>query len=139
MLQIPVTHRSGSNDKRAIFYGLGDSFIPLRIRKDLGSTNGGACFSKGWRVRIHKPERLKPEIAHGSGDRSNIQRIARSDQDDVDAAKVVDGRHGVPIVRHGFNYTILDVERLDAMNPMRSIDQMNWTYRSERTRIALEF
>jgi hypothetical protein len=82
---------------------------------------------------------LKPEIAHGSGDRSNIQRIARSDQDDVDAAKVVDGRHGVPIVRHGFNYTILDVERLDAMNPMRSIDQMNWTYRSERTRIALEF
>jgi hypothetical protein len=138
MLQIPVTHRSGSNDKRAIFHGLGNSFIPLGIGKDLGSANGGACFAKGWCVGIHKPERLKPEIAHGSGDRSNIQRIARCDQDDVHAAKVVEGRHGVPIVRHGFHYAILAVERPDAMNPMRSIDQMNWTYKSERTRIVLE-
>jgi hypothetical protein len=72
VLQVALAHRRGSNDQRAILYGLGYGFVSHGVFEDFRSSNGGARFAKRWRERIHDAERLKSEIAHGPRGRPNV-------------------------------------------------------------------
>ena len=77
-----------------------DRLVAFGLGQDVRCANGGSRFAKRRRVRVYHAERVESEIAHGPGNRSNVKRVARSDQHNAEAVEFIGRRHGFPIVRH---------------------------------------
>jgi hypothetical protein len=80
---IPASDRRGSDDQTAIRYSCGHFFVFLGAGEQLRGTHSRPRLPKPNFVRIHDPQAQESEVAHGTSCRSQVERIARGDQDDT--------------------------------------------------------
>ena len=89
MFQHAGTNGRGANHQRAIGHRFGHGEIFPRLLQHRMSFYRRTGFAEGNRVGIHQAKFGESEIAHGAGGGSEVQRIARGNQDDFERA------HGV--------------------------------------------
>ena len=91
MLQYTRSDGRSADHQRAIGDGFGDGRIFARLLQNGVRFHGRAGFAESDIVRIHQTKFGEAEIAHGAGGGSDIQRIARGNQDDFERAHGVFG------------------------------------------------
>ena len=91
MFQDARSDGGGADYQRAIGHGFGDRRILAGLFQDGVRLHGGAGFTDSNVVWIHQTELGESEIAHGAGGGSDVQRIARGDQNDFERAHGVCG------------------------------------------------
>jgi hypothetical protein len=85
VLQLPGAHGSGSDNERAIGYGIRDSFELFGLGKQRRSPNSGTRLAKSQFIGIHYAKMEEAEVAHGAGGGTDVERIARGDKHDPQA------------------------------------------------------
>ncbi len=85
MLQLAAPRSGGPNDQDTVGDGVGDSFELLRVCQQVRGANGRARFVKSDVVRVHDPEAAEAEVAHGASGSTDVKRVARGHQHDVQA------------------------------------------------------
>lgn len=83
MLQVAMANRSGSNHQRAVGDCFGYGFIHLSGRQRSRGAHCRASVPECHVVGIHQPEMGKSKIAHGTGGRTDVERITDVHQDDA--------------------------------------------------------
>lgn len=83
MTNIAASDRRGSDDQIAIRYSCTHFFVFLGAGQQLRGTHGRPCLPKRNFVGVHDPETQESEVAHGTSCCSQVNRIARGDQDDT--------------------------------------------------------
>ncbi len=92
MLQLPVTHRRGPNYQRAIRYRIGHAPVFFSACQQRGSAHGGARLAKSHIIRIDHAQMEKAKVAHGTGRRAYIERVARRHQHHAQMLEFSPGR-----------------------------------------------
>jgi hypothetical protein len=90
-LELAIADGSGPNDERAIGHGFCDGLELLRVCENLGGADCGARFAKCSFVGVHDSQMSDAEVAHGAGSRSDVEGIARGDEDDAEAVELSSG------------------------------------------------
>jgi hypothetical protein len=85
VLQLSEAHGSGSDDQRAIRYGVRNSLELLGIGEQRRSANGGTRLAKSQFVGIDNAQVKKTEVAHGAGCGADVEGIAGGDKHDPQA------------------------------------------------------
>lgn len=85
---------SGSHDEGAIRDGFGDSFEFFGAGEQRLSTDGGPRFAESQFVWIDDAKMSEAEVTHGAGSGSDVQRIARLDEDNAQVVEFGMGRQG---------------------------------------------
>jgi len=88
MLQLAVTDRSRSHHQRTIRNSLPQSGVFSRSSQQLARADGGTSFPERELEGVHQTQVGAAEVAHGAGSRTDIERIARGDQHDVQIVQV---------------------------------------------------
>ena len=81
MLQLAMADGSRSHHQRTIRYCIADAGVLLRSSQQLASADGGTSFPERNFVRVHQAQVGTAEVAHGAGSGTDIQRVARRNQD----------------------------------------------------------
>ena len=81
VLQLTKAYGGGSHNKSAIPDGFGNGLVLFGVGEQRRGTDGGTRLTKGEFVGVHYPKMEKAEVAHGAGSCSDVERIARSDED----------------------------------------------------------
>ena len=82
VLQLAMPERRGANHQRAIGDGFRERLVLFGVPENLLRMDSRAGFLEGDVVGIHQPQAAKSEIVNGAGRSSDIQWIARRDQND---------------------------------------------------------
>lgn len=80
---------SGAQDQGAVAYGFGESSEFLCGLEQLSRADGGTRFAPVRLIGRDDAEACKPEVGHGPRHRTDIQWVARRDEDDFDAIALV--------------------------------------------------
>ncbi len=80
MLQVAMPHGSGANHQRTVRDRFCQALVFLGIGQQPGGPNGGAGFAERDLVRIHHAQAKETEVAHSSGGRADIERVARGNK-----------------------------------------------------------
>jgi hypothetical protein len=88
VVQFPMANCRRSDHERAISHGFRDAVVHFRARQQPGSANGGTCLAKCRFIGPDEPQAREAKVAHGAGDRTDVERIARGYQDDVQAVEL---------------------------------------------------
>jgi hypothetical protein len=83
MTYIPASYCRGSDHQTAIRYCCTYFPIFLGAGEQLRGTHGRARLSKCDLVGVHDPQAQESEVAHSTSRCSQVERIARGDQDDA--------------------------------------------------------
>jgi hypothetical protein len=84
MLQVAGANSGGADYESAVRDSFGHAGKNLGTREDLGRPDGGTRLAKRGIVRIHDAQVRAAEIAHRARRRSNIERIARRNENDAE-------------------------------------------------------
>src|SRR4029077_2625818 len=79
----PASSSRRSHDERAIRDGFAHAFELFRACEQRRSSHGGARLAKRNFVGIHHAQAEKAEVAHGTGGRADVERVASAHQDDA--------------------------------------------------------
>src|SRR5512136_2540137 len=94
MLQFPGAYRCRAHDEGTVRHGVGKGREDLRTLQDVRRTHSRARFAKRRLEGIHEPQRANSEIAHGTGCRADIERIARGHENDAQVVELIRGGQG---------------------------------------------
>ena len=94
MLQLTKADGGGSDDECAIRYGFGDSLELFSTGEQRRGADGGTRLPKSQFIRVHDAKMEESEVAHGAGGSADVEGIARTDEDDAQAAEFRVGRQG---------------------------------------------
>ena len=80
-------NRGGADDQRTIRDGRIHRLEYLSRPQNCRGADGGPSLVPGDGIGRHQPETQEPEIGHRPGSRSNVQRVARVNQDHVQSVR----------------------------------------------------
>ena len=99
LLGLAVGERAGAGDECSFGYRFGEGFRALRILKQFRSAHGRACLAPVRVVGSNHGETGKTEVGHGARDRTDVERIARRHEDNLDAVALGLGEQGMIVER----------------------------------------
>lgn len=102
VLQIAMSHRSGSHDQGAVGNRFGHRLIHFGGRQRGRGAHCGTSIPERYVVRIHYPEGRKSKVAHGPRRRTNVERIAHVDEDNAQTGEFGGNGQAVAILRQGY-------------------------------------
>ena len=117
VLEIAMSDGGGPYNQRAIGHGVGDGFELFGASEEVGRPDGGTRPLESDVVRIDYAEVLKSEIAHGTGGRSDIERIARVHQDDAQMIEFGGNGQTVFILRQCRKFRMIVLKSRAASTP----------------------
>jgi hypothetical protein len=91
VLRFAAAEGGGADDEGAVSEGFGKGFEFFGAGKNRGGAYGGTGFAKGKFVGVDDAKMEEAEIAHGAGCSADVERVARSDEDDAEAVELVGG------------------------------------------------
>ena len=77
MLQVPSATRGSADHQGAVGDRVGHALIFFCVLEQLRSADGRTRFAKSHVVGIDYPQSQKTKVAHGTGGRADIERVAR--------------------------------------------------------------
>jgi hypothetical protein len=83
MLQVTLTNCGRSDYQPAVRHGLGDARVFLCVRELRRRTDSGARLTKSGFIWGYHSQVTETEVAHGASGCANVERVARSHQDDA--------------------------------------------------------
>ncbi len=83
VLRLAAADGGSANNEGAIRDGFGDRFEFFGAGEQWLSTNGGTRFAKGRFVGIHDAQMEEAEVTHGASGSTDVERIARLDEDNA--------------------------------------------------------
>ncbi len=88
VLQFAGADGSGSDDEGAVGDGFGEGLEFLRAGEKRRGSDGGTGFAESYFVGVYNAEVEEAEVAHGAGGGSDVEGIARVDEDDAEAVEL---------------------------------------------------
>ena len=94
-----AVERASADDQGAIAECLGEGVEDSCVAQQIGSAYGGFGFHPVNGEGGYDAEALEAKVGHGTGGRADVERVARGDEDDVEAAGLVWGQQMVILNR----------------------------------------
>jgi hypothetical protein len=92
MLQFTASDRRSSYHERAVRDGFGHALELFRAREQRRSSHSGTRFAPRHFVRVHHAQAKKAEVAHGASGGADVERVARTHQDDAQTVEFCRGK-----------------------------------------------
>jgi hypothetical protein len=94
MLRLAATDRGSSDDEVAVRDGFDNSLEFFGAGEQRLRADGGTCFAESQFVWVHHAKMRETEVAQGASSGTDVQGIARLDEDDPQMVEFGIGRQG---------------------------------------------
>lgn len=98
LLGLAMGKGAGAEGESAVGDGFGEALGAFCVLEDLWGSDCGSSFAPVRRIGRDNRELGEAEVGHGARDRAYVERIARGDEDDVDAVAMVLREQGTIVV-----------------------------------------
>lgn len=91
LLRPTAVERAGADDQRAVSDSLGKRVADAGAAQEIGRSDGGFCLGPVDGKGRDDGQVGKVEVGHGACGGTDVERVARRDEDDADAIGLVSG------------------------------------------------